>query len=153
VPRNLFDNLRWIPQLRGWGGSEAAIALKAFFLGIDILHVCGPVTRHLFRPKFGYAVCDEEVSRNHALITRVCFDDRTWFEHWLPRVFEGHLSPEAVRDLEAPDVVAEHKEFMRLKRRPDREFWLGLLRRKEPDNLRSPPTAVALPSALARGEP
>jgi hypothetical protein len=49
--------------------------------------------------------------------------------------------------------VAEHKQFMRLKRRPDREFWLGLLRRKEPDNLRSPPTVVTLPSALARGGP
>jgi glycosyltransferase involved in cell wall biosynthesis len=152
VPRSLFDNLRWVSQLRGWGGSEAAIALKAFFLGIDILHVCGPVARHLFRPKFGYAVRNEEVSRNHALITRVCFDDRTWFEHWLPHVFQGHLSPEAARELAAPDVVAEHKEFMKLKRRPDREFWRGLLRRKEPEGLWSPPTVVTLPSALARGE-
>ena len=146
VPRKLFDELRWISQLQGWGGSEAAIALKAFFLGIDILHLCGPLARHLFRPKFKYTVHDEEVTRNHALIAHVCFDDRTWFEHWLPRVFDGRLSAQTIHDLEAPDVVLEHEEFMRLKRRPDREFWLGLLRRKEPDNLRSPQTVFALHS-------
>jgi glycosyltransferase involved in cell wall biosynthesis len=153
VPRDLFDDLRWIPQLRGWGGSEAAIALKAFFLGIDILHVCGPVARHLFRRTFGYAVRDEEVVRNHALIARVCFDDRTWFEYWLPHVFEEHLSPEAVHDLEAPDVVAEHKEFLTLKRRPDREFWRGLLRRKEPAGLEPARVALAPASAPAETKP
>jgi glycosyltransferase involved in cell wall biosynthesis len=147
VPRKLFDELRWITQLRGWGATEAAIALKAFFLGIDILHICGPVARHLFRPKFRYAVRDEDVSRNHALIARVCFDDRTWFEHWLPRVFDGRLSPAILRELEAPDVVTEHNEFMKLKRRPDREFWLGLLRRKEPDNLTSQHTIFPLRSS------
>jgi glycosyltransferase involved in cell wall biosynthesis len=146
VPRKLFDELRWISQLKGWGGSEAAIALKAFFLGIDILHLCGPVARHRFRPKFQYTVNDEEVTRNHALIARICFDDRTWFEHWLPRVFDGRLSAQAIRDLEAPDVTAEHAEFMKLKRRPDREFWLGLLRKKEPDNLSSRPAVSALRS-------
>ena len=152
VPRNLFEQLCWISQLRGWGGTEAAIAIKAFFLGIDILHVCGPVARHLFRPTFQYSVHEESVVRNHALIARVCFDDRTWFEHWLPRVFDGHLSPQTVRDLEAADVVAEHQEFMKLKRRPDREFWLGLLRRKEPENLRSPPSVFGICSAPANIE-
>ena len=138
VPRNLFGELRWISQLRGWGGSEAAIALKAFFLGIDILHVCGPLARHLFRPKFQYSVTDLEVTRNHALIARVCFDDRTWFEHWLPRVFEGVLNSETIRELDGPDVMREHEDFLKLKRRPDREFWRGLLRRKEPASLGAP---------------
>ena len=152
VPRKLFDQLCWISQLRGWGGTEAAIALKAFFLGIDILHVCGPLARHRFRPTFQYSVHEEAVCRNHALIARVCFDDRTWFEHWLPRVFDGHLSPETLRDLEAADVVAEHREFMKRKRRPDREFWLGLIRRKEPENLRSPPAVFAMCSAPVKIE-
>jgi glycosyltransferase involved in cell wall biosynthesis len=150
VPRKLFEELRWISQLRGWGGSEAAMALKAFFLGIDILHLCGPVARHLFRRKFQYTVDDEEVTRNHALIARVCFDDWTWFEHWLPRVFDGRLSDQTIRDLEAPDVVREREEFMKLKRRPDREFWLGLLRRDEPENLRSAPAAFASRSPIPR---
>jgi hypothetical protein len=123
--------------LRGWGASEAAISIKAFFLGIDILHVCGPLTRHLFRPKFRYSVTDEGVSRNHALIARVCFDDRTWFDYWLPRVFEGCLSLETIRELDAPEVVAEHEAFLNLKRRSDLEFWRGLLRRKEPSVLNS----------------
>jgi glycosyltransferase involved in cell wall biosynthesis len=136
VPRKLFDELRWISQLRGWGASEAAIALKAFFLGIDILHVCGPVARHLFRPTFRYAVSDEEVSRNHALITRVCFDDRTWYEHWWPRVFEKCLSSASIRDLESAEVLAEHEEFLKRKLRTDREFWRGLLGQPEPDSSR-----------------
>ena len=89
------------------------------------------------------------MSRNHALIARVCFDDRTWIEHWLPRVFDGCLSPATLRELHAPDVVAEHKEFMRIKRRPDHEFWRGLLRRKEPPGLE--PARVVLAPASARG--
>jgi glycosyltransferase involved in cell wall biosynthesis len=149
VPRKVFGELRWISQLRGWGGSEAALALKAFFLGVDILHVCGPLARHLFRPKFQYTVTDAEVSRNHALIARVCFDDRTWFEYWLPRVFEGCLSPEAICELDSPEVIAEHAEFLKVKRRPDQEFWRGLLRRKQPAGLSSPGRARTTGSVLA----
>jgi glycosyltransferase involved in cell wall biosynthesis len=152
VPRKLFNNLRWISQLRGWGGTEATLALKAFFLGVDILHVCGPVARHLFRREFQYAVRDEEIARNHALIARVCFDDRTWFEHWLPRVFEARLSPDQLRELESVEVVAEHREFVKLKRRPDHEFWRGLVGRREPDCLRTELAAVSLPFGVVRGE-
>jgi Glycosyl transferase family 2 len=151
-PRKLFNNLRWISQLRGWGGTEATIALKAFFLGVDILHVCGPVARHLFRREFQYPVRDAEIARNHALIARICFDDRTWFEHWLPRVFEARLSPDTRRELESAEVVTEHREFVKLKRRPDHEFWRGLVARREPDCLRTESAAVALPSAVAQNE-
>ena len=80
-------------------------------------------------------------------------DDRTWFEHWLPRVFEASLSAETLRELESPEVVAEHKEFMKLKRRPDREFWLGLLRQKEPENLRAPIGVFALGSSTLEVRP
>jgi glycosyltransferase involved in cell wall biosynthesis len=139
VPRKRFGELRWISQLRGWGASEAAISLKAFFLGIDLLHVCGPVARHLFRPNFQYTVSDEQVARNHALIVRVCFDDRTWFEHWLPEVFENCLSAESIRDLDGPDVIAEHDDFLSRKRRTDREFWRGLLHREEPKSVDASP--------------
>ena len=100
VPRNLFDALRSISQLRGWGGSEAAIALKAFFLGIDI---CTSAARWLgitLGPSFNTASPIWR-SRGFTPSSLACaFDDSTWFEYWLPRVFEGCLSPETIDELD-----------------------------------------------------
>jgi hypothetical protein len=70
--------------------------------------------------------------RNHALIARVCFDDRTWTRYWLPEVFRANLTADVLDELDSPGVRAEHERFMELKVRPDREFWRGLLRIKEP---------------------
>jgi hypothetical protein len=110
------------------------VTLKAFFQDVDILHLCGPMARHYFREgrQIPYSAPWESVWRNHALVARVCFDDKTWYEHWLPNVFYKHLSPEAKRDLESAEVVAEHEAFLAQKVRPDREFWRGLLQVEEP---------------------
>ena len=123
MPRAVYQQVGWIGALRGWGASEAAIAVKAFFLKIPILHLCGPLARHWFRQELPYATPWEAVWRNHALVARVCFDDRSWFEYWLPRVFEPHL-PEAVRgELESAEVLAEHEAFVAQKVRCDGEFF------------------------------
>jgi hypothetical protein len=66
------------------------------------------------------------------LIARVCFDDRTWTRYWLPEVFRANLTADVLDELDSPGVRAEHERFMELKVRPDREFWRGLLRIKEP---------------------
>jgi len=123
MPRQVYDRVRWIGALRGWGASEAAITVKAFFLKIPILHLCGPLARHLFRKKLPYSVPWETVWRNHALVARVCFDERTWFDNWLPEVFEGHLTDPMLQDLESPDVLAEHEAFIAAKERTDQEFF------------------------------
>lgn len=136
VPRSVYDRIRWIPELRGWGGSEACLSLKAFFLDVPILHLCGPVARHLFKQAFQYDVTSQEVWRNQALIARVCFDERTWFEHWLPSVFDGHLSDSACEDLELDSVRQQQQQFQKQRVRTDREFWTDLLRTAEPGSLR-----------------
>jgi len=138
IPRTVFGNVRWIEALRGWGASESAVALKAFFQDIDILHLCGPLARHFFRPagKIPYSAGWKSVWRNHALVARVCFDRRTWFDHWLPEVFDKHLTGSVKAELESPEVLAEHEAFQERKARPDREFWQGLLRTEEPRCLR-----------------
>ncbi len=123
MPRAVYDKVRWIGALRGWGASEAAITVKAFFLDIEVLHLCGPLARHLFRKHLPYSTPWEAVWRNHALVARVCFDDQSWFDYWLPRVFEGHLTEQARRDLECPEVLAEHEEFLAAKVRADDEFF------------------------------
>ena len=126
--------------------------MKAFFLGIDILHVCGPVARHLFRSKFQYAVHDEEISRNHARHRSCLFRRPNMVRALAAARLDGHLTRQPFVGLEAPDVIAEHNDFIKLKRRADREFWLGLLRRR--NRTTSVVRAViATRSALAGIEP
>ena len=154
MPRRVYDQVRWPPQLRGWGGSEAAVSLKAFFLGIPILHLCGPLARHLFKRSFQYDVNAEGVARNHAVIARICFDDRTWHEHWLPRVFAKELAESTLRELDSPSIRDEQREFQRRKIRPDRDFWRWLLKTPEPQSLRRKSIALdcggGFPSAATK---
>ena len=136
LPRSIYEKIHWIKALRGWGGSEAALSLKAFFAGIYILHLHGPLAKHRFRRAFPYTTTWDEVWRNQALIARVCFDDRTWYDYWLPQVFEKQLSSQTLRELESDCVVTEHLAFMATKSRSDQEFWAQLLRQDVPPCLR-----------------
>lgn len=135
MSRATYDRVYWIQGLRNWGGSEAAISVKAFFLDIPILHLCGTPTRHMFKQKLQYDATWEDVWRNHALIARVCFDDRTWYKYWLPKLFEPHLTDEGKRDMESESIVAQHEEFQRVKVRTDAEFWTVLLKQPVPAEL------------------
>ena len=109
---------------------------RRFFLDIDLLHLCGPTALHLFRRDFPYSSSWEKTWRNHALVARVCYDERTWFEHWLPKVFSRDMTPETEALLESEGVLQEHAAFQRQKVRPDREFWRGVLNQEEPPCLR-----------------
>jgi hypothetical protein len=113
------------------------IALKAFFCDVDILHLCGPVAWHLFRSRHQYKVTWEDVWWNRALVARVCFDDRTWFQHWWPNVFREHINARDEEALSSPLVLSEHEEFLAQKRRPDHEFWRGVLFTDEPPEIRA----------------
>ena len=124
------------------GGSEAAVSLKAFFLGIPILHHCGPLARHLFKESFQYQVNSAGVAWNHAVIARVCFEERTWQEHWLPRVFGQELPDATLNELNSPAIRDEQREFQRSKVRGDRDFWRWLLKVPEPKCLRRTSAAV-----------
>lgn len=135
IPRRTYERVGWISQLRGWGATDYSVALKAFFTDVDILHVNTNAIEHLFRKKIPYETNWQRVWRNHALIARVCFDDRTWNRYWLPQVFRANLTIDFLEEMDSPDVRAEHDRFMALKVRPDREFWRGLLRIHEPDVL------------------
>ena len=108
------------------------MSLKAFFTGIEIVSLRGPVAWHRFKKTFHYHVSADDIWRNHALIARVCFSEKTWYEYWLPELFEWHLTDEALRDLESADVVAQQRDFQNDKVRPDRDFWEVLLRREPP---------------------
>lgn len=132
LPRSVYPDVSWSRSLQGWGASEASIVLKSFFLGIRILHIAGPLARHRFRSEFPYATTWDEVWRNHAIIARVCFDDSTWFQYWLPQVFEPHLTEEARHTLESMEIQDEHDEFLRRKVRTDRQFWTDLMQTSPP---------------------
>lgn len=136
MPRSVYERARWIGELRGWGGTEAAISLKAFFLGVPLFHLCGPLARHRFNRSFSYDVTSQEVWRNQALIARVCFEERTWFEYWLPHVFAERLQPAVSAELDSDSVRDQQREFERQKIRTDREFWTSLLKSSEPAVLR-----------------
>jgi glycosyltransferase involved in cell wall biosynthesis len=132
IPRALYEDVGWIPSLRGWGGSEAVVGLKAFFLGIDVLYLRGAISYHLFRRKFPYRTTWDEIWRNHAILARVCFDDRTWHEHWLPELFDQRLTDETRLAVESLEVMTEREKFLKKKVRPDRDFWCELIGADEP---------------------
>jgi glycosyltransferase involved in cell wall biosynthesis len=132
IPASIYPKVRWSRLLRGWGGSEASVSLKAFFTNTPILHLHGPMAYHKFKKKFHYDVTWDEIWRNHALIARICFSEATWYEYWLPEVFQEHLSGETRQEMDSIAVKAEHLEFQQLKVRPDHEFWTRLAFQKIP---------------------
>ena len=109
------------------------MVIKSFFMGIEILHLTGPVARHRFQRRAAYLTSWDEVWRNQAIIARICFDDNAWFGYWLPKLFAPHLTDEARAAVESAEVLAEHREFARRKVRSDSQFWTELLRRPPPD--------------------
>ena len=135
VSRALYPQLAWSRAARGWGASEASMTLKAFFTGVDILHIAGPLARHRFQRKFPYETTWDGVWRNHAIVARICFDDVTWFRYWLPRVFAPHLSKEACAVLDLPELLAEHEQFLARKVRTDREFFIELAGQEAPPGI------------------
>jgi glycosyltransferase involved in cell wall biosynthesis len=135
IPRSLYPKIAWSESLRGWGATEASVGVKSFFSGTRILHLGGPVARHLFRDSFHYETTWDGIWRNHAIIARICFDDATWFHYWLPQVFEQHLSAEARQALESPEVRADHEAFLATKVRTDRQFWTELVRKSPPPGI------------------
>ncbi len=148
VPTNLYPKVRWSRLLQGWGGSEGSLSLKAFFSGVPILHLCGPIAYHKFKNKFHYEVSWDEIWRNHAIIARICFSQETWYNYWLPRVFDSHLSETTLRELESDAIRSEHQEFQQIKVRPDCEFWTRLLVRKVPQKFSSNACFSATPNML-----
>ena len=137
IPKTIYPLVQWSRELRGWGGSEAAVSLKAFFTGVKILHVCGPLIRHRFKEKFHYEVGWPEVWRNQAIIARVCFEEPTWYDYWLPQVFQPHLSDTMQKSLESDAIKAEQRAFSKIKVREDKDFWTRLVFRNVPEALRS----------------
>lgn len=135
IPKTIYPRVRWSEMQSGWGGSEATVSVKAFFAGIPILHLCGPLIRHKFKSKFHYEVGWDEVWRNHAIVARTCFDDSTWENYWWPRVFSGHLTPETRQELESDEMKAEREEFAKYKIRTDAEFWTDLLYKDIPPEI------------------
>lgn len=136
VPTSVYPAICWNKMLRGWGGSEAMISLKAFFADVPILHLCGPLIRHKFKTQFHYPVGWDEVWRNHAIIARTCFDDETWNNYWLPRVFKEHLSEAVLMEMNSSEMMAERAQFVAFKVKSDAEFWTDLIFEPVPPEVR-----------------
>jgi len=114
--------------------SEPCITVRAFFTDVDILHLCGPIARHLFRGKTEdggivrpFSAPFSVTWRNHAHTARLCFDDATWQRYWWPGVFGKWGKREEEREFHTPEVIAQHSQFASYKQRSDEEFWRGLI--------------------------
>lgn len=143
IPRTIYPKLSWVPQLREWGGSEPCITVRAFFADIDVLHLCGPIARHLFRDKLENGAINRPFSapfhatwRNHAHTARLCFDDATWDQYWWGEIFSKWGTPQEHGEFHTPDVIAQHRAFLEYKQRPDEEFWRGLMGTELPESLK-----------------
>lgn len=139
IPAEVYPQVRWSRLLRGWGGSEGAVSLKAFFCGVEILHLCGPIAYHKFKRKFHYNVGWDEVWRNHAIMARICFSEDTWFNYWLPEIFATHLDEKTQKEMQSAAIRKEHENFQNLKVRSDHEFWTRLIRRRIPKSISPAP--------------
>jgi len=128
IPRNVWPKVELINGLRMHGASEPAITVKAFFAEVDILHLCGPLARHYFREghHLPYSCSWKTTARNHALVARVCFSGRVWRKYWAPKVFRRHLR-DGLKEFDLEHITSQHIAFQKIKRRPDEEFWYGLM--------------------------
>jgi glycosyltransferase involved in cell wall biosynthesis len=135
IPKILYHKLRWIKGMKGWGGSEALLSVKAFFTKIPIFYTRGPVAYHMFKKQFNYEVNWGDIWLNHALIARICFDNDSWDSYWLPELFQNNLSESCIEYLNSDEILDQHHEFKNYKLRSDRDFWKILLKQKYPDLL------------------
>lgn len=139
VPGYTMDRTAWrkcelIDGLKRWGASEPALTVKAFFTDTDILHLCdGSLARHYFREngKIPYSAPWRLARMNHAMISRVCFEVATWDNHWRGVYKKLKLTDEDLSEIEEK-VEGQRQEFQKIKKRPDAEFWRGLLHEPVP---------------------
>jgi hypothetical protein len=128
-PKRVWERLGgFVACCRVWGFSEEGVALKAAFLDVPI-HVCCDVTlTHWFRPTgpHPYVVDGYQKWCNRARVLAVTFEPETFERFWLPRLRTADWNERYLRDLRAPEVVAEGAEFRRRKLRTDAEVLRDL---------------------------
>lgn len=136
MSRKAWDKCELIDGLKRWGASEPALTVKAFFTDTDVLHLCdGSLARHFFRPsgKIPYSAPWSLARRNHALISRVCFEDETWQKFWRGVYKKLKVTDEQLAEIEQdPLIETQRADFKKIKKRPDSEFWRGLLHEPVP---------------------
>ena len=136
VPRDLYNTIKWPKGLSQFGNTEKSVVLKSFFTDIPIYHKCGPISYHLYRgrkdfgqPDVPYDIRGDLRWRNQAIAVRVCFHERTWKSYWWPKVFYRYVRG---YDMDNADLIDQNRKFQLIKKRPDTEFWRGLLHTQPP---------------------
>jgi glycosyltransferase involved in cell wall biosynthesis len=130
VPRKVWPEVYPTTGLSGWGATEPAITVKAFFANVDILHLCGPMCRHGFRPgtRIPYTTRWDTVVRNHAITAFICFSDRTWRRYWKRKILGRWLKGKDWDFFDQPFMQEQRDEFQsKFKKRPDRHFWTHMI--------------------------
>jgi glycosyltransferase involved in cell wall biosynthesis len=141
IPASVYPKVRPADGLRGWGASEPAMTVRAFFAKVKVLHVCGYLCRHMFRvgKHIPYPTPWAAVARNHALTARVCFSDETWENYWMPKVFHRWLRGELCDEFYSPAIVDQCLAFREIKRKQDIEFWTHCLMTDPPRQVKRIP--------------
>jgi glycosyltransferase involved in cell wall biosynthesis len=139
IPREVWPQVRPADGLSGWGATEPAISVRAFFACVDILHLCGPMCRHGFRPgtKIPYTTRWDVVVRNHATTAFVCFSDLTWRRYWKRRIYRKWLKGKDWDYFDTPLLREQHDAFQLIKKRPDSHFWSHLIGTDVPQGVAS----------------
>lgn len=136
IPAAVFDRVKWSRLMRGYGGHEAAVAVRAFFTETDIVYHHGMIARHLFRDKSAVNRSNRDWWRNHILTCRICFSQNTWDRYWLPNVFLPQVERRNMTDeLNGPEVISEHERFQAIKQRNDAAYWRGLYHESPPNGI------------------
>jgi glycosyltransferase involved in cell wall biosynthesis len=135
IPRSVWSDIRTSKLARGFGANEPSVYISAMFADVPILHTCGAMVRHLFRSHTAhYTVSAREVYRNMAIVAKRCFSQKTWDNYWHPELKSG-LDDDAERALVSDEFMAERAAFQKVKKRPDVEFWRGLVFEPVPEGV------------------
>ena len=136
MPSNIYEKVKWPEGLSGFGNTEKSVLLKSFFTDTPIYHKCGYRSYHLFRgrvdrgqPEVPYKISRSVKWRNQAVAVAVCFHRDTWYNYWWPQVFQKYVEDDV---LSIGSIADQNEEFQLIMKKPDIEFWRGLLHQKPP---------------------
>jgi len=124
LSRRLFERIGgWVHTPGFWGSNDAAIAIKAFLLGIPIRSDPRVWMLHGIKSTISHQIPRGHETLNRFYVARTLFSDRTYETFWRPLLTERYpWTDEEDKQLYTRQAEMEHQDFRRKVKRTDEEF-------------------------------
>ena len=122
--RDIFQRLGgWVNTPGFWCSNDAAMSIKAYYLGIPFLMEPGAHFFHLLKSVRSHGTPGSHQILNRFYIAKVLFSDEAYRDYWFPHLSERFpWKPEYARVLSSEVALREHEEFRSQIVRTDEEF-------------------------------